>query len=288
MPITMRTQADIVDAALGLALLLLGGRVLHQDAVGDHRQDPDGDVDEEDPAPVQVLDQVAAERRPEHGRHHGRHGGHPEGRPALGGRERVENDRLLARLQAAAEEALHQAEHDDLAQALRDAAQEGRHREHRDADQEVALAPDRVGEPAGDGQDDAVGDEIGGERVGRLVARGGERPRDVGQRHVDDRGVEDLHEGGERHRDGDQPGVVGGFPALVRIAAHFSSTVGSTLTPRGRGSSFFSPESITIFTGTRWTILMKLPVAFSAGKAENFEPEPRWTESTWPCKSRSG
>ena len=31
---------------------------------------------------------------------------------------------------------------------------------------------------------------------------------------------------------------------------------------------------MTIFTGTRCTTLTKLPVAFSTGKAENFEPEP--------------
>ena len=45
---------------------------------------------------------------------------------------------------------------------------------------------------------------------------------------------------------------------------------------------------MTIFTGTRCTILTKLPVAFSAGKAENFEPEPCWIESTWPSAFRSG
>jgi hypothetical protein len=31
---------------------------------------------------------------------------------------------------------------------------------------------------------------------------------------------------------------------------------------------------MTILTGTRCTILMKLPVAFSGGKAVNFEPDP--------------
>ena len=39
---------------------------------------------------------------------------------------------------------------------------------------------------------------------------------------------------------------------------------------------------MTILTGTRWTILTKLPVAFSAEKAVNFEPEPSWMLSTWP------
>ncbi len=39
---------------------------------------------------------------------------------------------------------------------------------------------------------------------------------------------------------------------------------------------------MTILTGTRCTIFTKLPVAFSGGKAVNFEPEPSWMLSTWP------
>ncbi len=92
-----------------------------------------------------MLDEVAPQRRPEDGGDDGRNRCDAEGRPALGRREGVEDDGLLARLQAAAEEALHQPEHDDLPEALRDAAQERRRREHSDADQEVALAPDGVG-----------------------------------------------------------------------------------------------------------------------------------------------
>ena len=41
---------------------------------------------------------------------------------------------------------------------------------------------------------------------------------------------------------------------------------------------------MTILTGTRWTILTKLPVAFSGGKAVNFDPEPSWMLSTWPLQ----
>ena len=35
-------------------------------------------------------------------------------------------------------------------------------------------------------------------------------------------------------------------------------------------------------TGTRWTIFVKLPVAFSGGSRENCEPEPGAKLSTWP------
>ena len=69
--------------------------------------------------------------------------------------------------------------------------------------------------------------------------------------------------------------------------------VGSTERPRGSicQSFFFLPSlslSIMILTGTRCTILTKLPVAFSAGKALKREPDPIWMVSTWPVKLRSG
>ena len=66
--------------------------------------------------------------------------------------------------------------------------------------------------------------------------------------------------------------------------AHFSFTVGTTEMPSGSGRSGSRPLSMTILTGTRCTILTKLPVAFSGGKAVNFEPEPSWMLSTWPLQ----
>jgi len=49
-------------------------------------------------------------------------------------------------------------------------------------------------------------------------------------------------------------------------AGHLSITVGTTETPSGSGAAGSSPSSMTIFTGTRCTILTKLPVAFSGGR----------------------
>ena len=69
---------------------------------------------------------------------------------------------------------------------------------------------------------------------------------------------------------------------------HRTVTVGTTETPSGMAMSGGMPLSITILTGTRCTIFTKLPVAFSGGKAVNFEPEPRWTLSTWPRTSSAG
>ena len=175
---------------------------------------------------------------------------------------------------------------------------------------EVALAAEQAAEPAGDRQHDAVGDEIGGQRPGRFVVARRQTAGDVRQRDIDDRRVENLHEGRERDDDRDRPGIVPRFPAeaervLRRAAvgfggnvcgaarrrrrdraptgarqperllrAHCTFTLGTTERPSESGSFGSRPESMSIFTGTRWTILTKLPVAFSGGKAVKRDPVP--------------
>src|ERR1700709_1930336 len=97
--------------------------------------------------------------------------------------------------------------------------------------------------------------------------------------NINDCGVQHLHEGGHCDDKRDRPWVMVGrfvffFVTLARFA-HGSCTVGSTEMPSGRRrKEGGSPESIRILIVTRRTILTKLPVAFSAGKAENSAPEP--------------
>src|ERR1700691_346455 len=99
------------------------------------------------------------------------------------------------------------------------------------------------------------------------------------QGDIDDRGVEDLHERAQRHRDRNEPGIVLGLPARASggrcglRGAHRTVTVGSAEIPSGSGIFGSRPLSMTILTGTRCTTLTKLPVAFSGGKAVNFDPE---------------
>src|SRR5229473_1951437 len=112
------------------------------------------------------------------------------------------------------------------------------------------------------------------------------------QRDVDDRRVENFHKRGERDRDRDEPRIMTRFPGsrgrCALCGAHLTVTVGSTEMPSGNGTLESRPLSMTILTGTRWTTLTKLPVAFSGGKAVNFEPEPSWMLSTWPRRSSAG
>ena len=70
------------------------------------------------------------------------------------------------------------------------------------------------------------------------------------------------------------------------LIAHRILTVGTTDMPGPSSTS--GGSSNTILTGTRWTILTKLPVAFSAGSRLNAVPLPAWMLSTWPLKLRSG
>src|SRR6266851_4209583 len=121
-------------------------------------------------------------------------------------------------------------------------------------------------------QDDGIGDQIGGDHPGGFVLAHPHAARNVGQRHVGDRGVEHLHKTRERDQDGDQPGIDAGAACRGSIgfddgSAHkyllnFSTsddvestrTVGTTDMP-GPSATSGGGLSMMILTGTRWTIL---------------------------------
>ena len=230
-------KADIVDAArLALLLGLLPRRVLDEDQVDDDGQDADRHVDEEDPAPREIVRDVAAERRSEHRSDDRRDRGQAERRAPFGRRERIEDDRLLVRLETAAEKALHETEDDELPEARCDPAEERADGEHAEANDEISFAADRVGDPARDGEHDAVGDEIGRQRPGRLVRGGGQGSSDMGQRDIDDRRVENFHEGRERHRHGNEPWVECGLPIFVVHGGACGRRLGFAGRPRCRRS----------------------------------------------------
>ena len=91
------------------------------------------------------------------------------------------------------------------------------------------------------------------------------------QRHVDDGGIRDLHEYRQRHRYRHQPGLLAaasfGSDSFHRNLRHHGESQRQRFI---RVRAFVDND----FTGTRWTIFTKLPVAFSAGKVEKREPEP--------------
>ena len=76
----------------------------------------------------------------------------------------------------------------------------------------------------------------------------------MGQRDIDDSGVEHLHKCAQRDHHGDQPGVGPGLSAAALPAAHSICTVGETEMPSGRPWFLSKPSSTMILTGTRRTI----------------------------------
>ena len=178
------------------------------EAVGEEEgEQADGDVDEEDPAPVVVVGDPAAEDGADGGRGDDGDGVEREGRGSFGGREGVDEDGLLDGSEAAAADALQDAGEKHDVERGSDAAEERCDGEEGDAGHVVVLAAEDAGEPGGHGQDDGVGDEVGGEDPGDFVVGAAEAAGDVGQRDVGDGGVEQLHEGGEGDGEGDDPGV---------------------------------------------------------------------------------
>ena len=122
-----------------------------------------------------------------------------------------------------AADALDDAEDDEHPQAGGHAAQHGTDGEQRHAENQKAFAAEQGRQPAGDGQDDGVGDQVGREDPGGFILRGGQAAGDMGQGHVDHRGVDDLHEGAGHHRDGDQPFVDRDRGVVVR-SGHLGRT----------------------------------------------------------------
>ena len=88
-----------------------------------------------------------------------------------------------------------------------EAAQERRDREAGYGEHQHAFAAEKIGEPAGERQNDGVGDEIGSQRPGGFVDRYGKAAGNVRERDVYDGGVQHFHESAEHHGDGDDPGV---------------------------------------------------------------------------------
>src|SRR4029077_19058504 len=154
---------------------------------------------------------------------------------------------------------LQDADQQQRAEATGEAAEQRGEGEDRNAQHVEALAPDHVGEPAADRQNDSAGDEGGGDPPGALVDADRQAAGDVAQRHIGDRRIEHDHEGGDGDDDGDEPrtAIARGRAALaasvVPLIVHRTLTVGTTDMP---GPSRMSGcSSKTILTGTRWTIL---------------------------------
>ena len=207
-----KAQAEVVDLPEAGAGGLDPRRVLYQPGDQEEGQNTDRNVDEEDPAPGEVVGDPAAER--------GSDGGREDGDQAIEGKclaallrlEAVGHDGLGHGLHSAAAGALQYAKDEQHGQRGSHAAKKAGDGKNHDAEHEKITPAHHARGPGADGQHDGVRDQVAGQHPGALIGGSAERAGDVGQGHVCDGGVQHLHERGQRHGGGDDPGIDPGFP----------------------------------------------------------------------------
>ncbi len=201
------------------------GRIFDHLRGEEEREQTDGHIDEEDPAPVVVVGNPAAEGGTNGGCDHNGHAVHRKRQTTFLGREGVGENGLLAGTHAAAARALQDAEENQQRQGRRQSAQDRRNGEQGNAGHVETLASDDRSEPARHGQHDRVGNQVAGEHPGGFVLPGAESAGNVGQSNIGDGGVEHLHEGCQGHGERDDPRVVARLPGGSSIRFYVSHVV---------------------------------------------------------------
>ena len=98
-------------------------------------------------------------------------------------------------------------------------------REQRHAAHVKPLASDDRREPSAQRQNDGVGNQIGREHPRALVGARREAPGNVRQRDVGDAGVQHLHEGRQRDRERNDPGIDRRAPLAVWRSWHSAALI---------------------------------------------------------------
>lgn len=183
-------------------------RILADEGPGHHQpEETDGQRDEEDPRPVEVIDDVAAEHRAECGADHHDHARERHGHPLLGLRERLTEDGLLGRLHGAPSEPLEDAERDELRKRARESAQAASEQEEAEAQHVDALLPEAATEERDQRHEEDRRDRVTRREPGDLLKGRAYGPLNLGKRHVDDGGVEHAHDRSAADRSSDEPFV---------------------------------------------------------------------------------
>src|SRR5579864_1264339 len=115
-PECYKSQADIIDSRFFELTAAEVRWILNQPRSKEDGKNPDRNIDEENPAPAEVVGDPSAERRANCGSGNHGHAVDSECHAALGWRESVGEDGLLARLQSTAASALQHAANDQNGQ----------------------------------------------------------------------------------------------------------------------------------------------------------------------------
>ena len=191
-------RAEIVDLVLDARRARVEDRADH-----DHRHRGDRQVDVEDPAPREVVDEEAAEERADDRRDAEDRTEDALVTAAVARRDDVADDGDRRRDQAARAEPLDRPERDQLGHVLRDPAEHRADEEDDDRDLERLLAPVEVAELAVERAGDRRGEQVRGHDPGEVLEPA-EVADDRRQRGRDDRLVERREEDHEHERAEDQ------------------------------------------------------------------------------------
>ena len=142
-------QSHVVHVAQARRIGLDPRRIVNEAGDEDEGQDADGNVDEENPAPGEIVSDIAAERGADGGSEHGDQAVEREGLPALVGLKGISHDGLRHGLHAAAERALQYPAEEEDGQGGRRATKKAGDGEAGDAkDEEVAASHEGAGPSA--------------------------------------------------------------------------------------------------------------------------------------------
>src|ERR1700686_8493 len=194
------TETDVVNVGFTQLAALEVWRILNKPLGQQERNDADRNVDEENPAPTEVVRDPTSKRGTDCRSHHPCDAINSKCHAPLGGSERVRKDVLLTRLQASATRALKNAEDDQHRKIERKSTQRGADGEQRNAAHVKTLAAHNRREPATQRQHDCVRNEIRGKYPRAFILTSREAAGNVRQRHVRDAGIQHLHKRGQRDR----------------------------------------------------------------------------------------
>ena len=180
-----------------------GGQQAHREQADD---DADRDVDQEDPVPIEVVGEDAAEQHADRAAARRDEAEHAHRLGPLGrlGEEGHHQGQRHGRGNGPAD-ALHRASRDEQPLRGRQAAAERRQREERDAGEEQAAVAVEIPEAPAQQQAAAEGEHVGVDDPGKRRLREAEIGADRGQRDVHDGRVEHDHEAPPAEHDQREP-----------------------------------------------------------------------------------
>ena len=161
----------------------------------DQREDADRHVDEEDPVPADPLGQESAGKQTQRtaARDDKREDAH-----RLGALDRLlklgDDDGDDHPRRERATKALEEPTDDEVIGALGEPAADRRHRKQEDAREEDLAAADQVAEATGNQEEASVRDQVRVDHPGQVGLGKTKVALHVGQRHVDDGGVDHDHQ----------------------------------------------------------------------------------------------